>query len=321
MKTYNMNLQTSPNIKTVLLALFVFIFSNSFAQENKSELVWPVKLEKSFEKTVTLKTEQVVLSNRFGKMKINTWDKKEVKVEVSFSVGSRDKASAAELLDRMRIDEWVSADKIGFKTSFKDPENGNDNWNNNGYEMHIDYTVYLPNGTNLIAENNFGEMNIGNFEGNSEFTNKYGSFIGGKLGTGVKVKVEFGKANIESMENVEFIAKYSKAEITQVSGKIKVQFDFCNSIDLPVSNLVQQLDVRSNYTSLYLVTEKGMNADYDIIANNSRASGKADIKLVEVNKNNNINAFSSTKKYQGSLGKGGNTKINIQANFGSLRII
>ncbi|TAH13846.1 MAG: hypothetical protein EAZ12_01255, partial [Sphingobacteriia bacterium] len=142
----------------------------------------------------------------------------------------------------------------------------------------------------------------------------------GKLTNQPNIKVEFGKTNMESLSNPNLILKYSKADIQSINGKIKAVFDYCNNIDLPISNSIQDADIRSNYTSLFLVTDKSFDADYDITTNYSRASGKSEYKLIEVG-NTNSNAFSQTKKYKGSLGKGGNTKLKLVCNYGSLRII
>ncbi|MFX6031712.1 hypothetical protein ABTE99_19250, partial [Acinetobacter baumannii] len=87
-----------------------FIVCSLFAQE-KSGINWSVKLNKSFNKTVSLGSQQVVLNNKFGSMDIETWDKKEVKVEAIINVGAQNNETAQEMLDRISIDELNTTEK------------------------------------------------------------------------------------------------------------------------------------------------------------------------------------------------------------------
>ena len=304
-------------IKMLVLALAISGAQLCFAQNKEQDIKWPIKLNNTWEKLIPIGNEQIILNNKFGKLNINTWDKKEIKVSVTYSVGAKNKEAAEEMLGNIIIDFQQKNNQISFKTVFNE---GKTNWNNQGYEINIDYTVFIPNGSNVVAENSFGELSIGDFSGTAELISKHGSLVTGKLSNQPNIKVEFGKANMESLSNPNLVVKYSKAEIQSISGKIKAVFDYCNNIDLPITNNIQDADIRSNYTSLYLVTDKSIDADYDITTNYSRASGKAEYKLVEVG-NTNSNAFSQTKKYKGSLGKGGRTNLKLVSNYGSLRII
>ncbi len=306
--------------KLLLLALAISGAQLCFAQSKEQDIKWPIKLNNTWEKSIPLGNEQIIVNNKFGKLNINTWDKKEIKVSVTYSVGAKNKEAAEEMLSNIIIDFQQKNDQLSFKTVFNEANNSNNNWNNQGYEIHIDYTVFIPNGSNVLAENSFGELSIGDFSGKAELISKHGSLVTGKLSNQPNIKVEFGKANIESLNNPNLILKYSKAEIQSINGKIKAVFDYCNNIDLPITNSIQDADIRSNYTSLYLVTDKSIDADYDITTNYSKASGKAEYKLIEVG-NTNTNAFSQTKKYKGSLGKGGKTNLKLVCNYGSLRII
>ncbi|MFX8620557.1 hypothetical protein ABTM24_20345, partial [Acinetobacter baumannii] len=60
---------TSPSLllRNIASFLLVFIVCNLVAQE-KSGINWSVKLNKSFNKTVSLGSQQVVLNNKFGSM-------------------------------------------------------------------------------------------------------------------------------------------------------------------------------------------------------------------------------------------------------------
>lgn len=310
---------TSPSLLSRFISSFllVFIVCSLFAQE-KSGINWAVKLNKSFNKTVSIGSQQVVLNNKFGSMDIETWDKKEVKVEAIINVAAQNNETAQEMLDRISIDELNTDEKVGFRTLWKENQQ---NWNDGkSYEIKVNYKIWLPNGTKLIAENSFGPLTIGDYAGQAELISKYGNLTAGKLSNGVMVRVEFGRSDIKSLTDGELILKYSKTNINRLSGDINAVFDFSSGLDLPLGNDLKRFTVKANYSTLYFLTEPGFNADYDFVFNNGSASGKGNIKLTETTEQRTV-GYSPTKKYKGTIGKGGNTRMTVKSNFGSLRIL
>jgi hypothetical protein len=283
--------------------------------------VWPVKLEKEYTKTYPIGSETVALMNRFGKMTIETWDKNEVKVDAHISVGAQNNEYAKKVLDRVTITDEKKTDRIEFKTKLDDWNNSSDD-NSGGHEMRINYVVHIPANGKLFAENDFGPLTIGDYKGEAELFCKYGTLTAGKLSNSKSVTVEFGKAIIESISDSKLLFRYSKVDISKLSGNIQGQFEFCNSVDMPVDNSLKQLDLKNNYTSLYLVLPKDFSADYDITTNNARVTAKTDFVIKEETANNvRVNTFNPNHRYTGSLGKGGGTQINIKSNFGNVRVM
>ncbi len=298
----------------VLLSLMCLGLS-AHAQE-KEKYVWAVKLEKKYSKSYPVTNETIALVNRYGHLKIDTWDKNEVQVDAQITVGAQNNEYANKLLEKINILDEKITGKIEFKTQL---DNWNDNSNNGGHEMRIDITVHIPATAKLYAENNFGPLTIGDYKGGVELICKYGNLTAGKLSNPISVTVEFGSAMVESVSNSKLMFKYSKVDIAKLSGNIEAEFQFCNSIDLPVDNSLKQLQLKNNYTSLYLLAAKDFSAEYDIITNNARASGKNEMAIKE--EKTDTKTFQSNHRYTGILGKGGNTKISIKSNFGNVRVI
>lgn len=298
----------------VLLTLMYFGLS-AHAQE-KEKYVWAVKLEKKYNKFFPVSNETIALLNRYGQLTIDTWDKNEVQVDAQISVGAQNNEYANKLLEKITILDEKTNGKIEFKTQL---ENWNDNSNNGGHEMRIDITVHVPATAKLYAENNFGPLTIGDYKAEVELICKYGNLTTGKLSNPTSVTVEFGSAKVKSVSNCKLLFKYSKVDIAKISGNIEAEFQFCNSIDLPVDNSLQELVLKNNYTSLYLLAAKDFSAAYDITTNNARASGKNEWAIKEEKTDNKT--FQPNHRYTGILGKGGNTKISIKSNFGNVRVI
>ena len=313
-----------PAVSRLFIGLFLFIISVSSmlvaTGQDRNNYVWPVKLQKDYSQTYPVGTETVLLQNRYGQITIDTWDKNEVKVEAHITVGAQTNEYATTILDRISVVDEKNAESISFITKLGDwSNNGNDY--NGGHEMRIDYIVHIPVKAKLRAENSFGPITIGDFDGECAFVDKYGTFTGGKLGNCKSVTIEFGKANIDRVNDCKLYFRYSKIDI----GKIQAQFDYCNSIDLPIDNSVKQFELKNNYTSVYLVLTNDFTADYDIVTNNARVTSKnAVLKEAVAAKsitNNNAVLFNPIHRYTGSIGKGGVTQLNIKCNFGNIRLM
>ncbi len=292
--------------------------------QDRNNYVWPVKLQKDYSQTYPVGTETVLSQNRFGQMTIDTWDKNEVKVEVHITVGAQTNEYAAKILDRISVVDEKNTESISFITKLGDwSNNGNDY--NGGHEMRIDYIVHIPVKAKLHAENSFGPITIGDFAGECELVDKYGTLTGGKLSNCKSVSVEFGKVNIEGISDCKLLFRYSKVDIAKITGNIQAQFDYCNSIDLPIDNSLKQFDLKNNYTSVYLVLPQDFSADYDIVTNNARVTSKYAVLKEEAGTksitSNNAALFNPNHRYSGSIGKGGGTQLNIKSNFGNVRLM
>lgn len=307
-------------LSRILLGLFTLFIALTLSAQDKSTYVWPVNLQKDFSKSYPVTNETIVVANRYGEMKIETWDKNEVKVDVHISVGSHSNEYAKQALDNISITDKKEGDRIEYMTKIE----GWTSDDNGGHEFKINYTVHIPANAKLIAENNYGPLTIGDYKGEAELYCKYGTLTAGKLSNSKFINVQFGRAKIASLSDSKVLFRYSRVDIDKLSGKINGAFEYCNSIDMPVDNALTELELKNNYTNLYLMAPKDFSASYDIVTNNARVTGKNDFVIKEEISNPNngrSNNFSSVHKYAGSLGKGGGTTINIKSNYGNIRLM
>lgn len=303
----------------ILFALFtLFIVLALRAQDNGGRRDWSVKLQKDYSKSYPAGSETVSLTNSFGEMKIQTWDKNEVQVEAHISVSANNSEYADNIIKQINIKDEKKSDRIEFATKI-------DIWNENssgGYELRIDYTVHVPATARLYAENRYGPLTIGDYRASSEFVSRYGTFTAGKISNSA-ITVDYGKAKIENINDCKITARYSRLDIEKLSGKITGEFNYCSSIDMPIDNALTQLELKNNYTNLYLVAPKDLSADYDITTLNARLTAKNAFVFKEevVASNKNPYAYPSNHKYAGTLGKSGAMSINIRSNYGNIRVL
>jgi hypothetical protein len=314
-------------MKKLILLSLLFRVITLCAQDNRA---WPVQLQKDYSKSYPVSAENIVLLNRFGKMKVETWDKPEVSVAAHISVSAQSNEYAAKLVERITIKDEKENGSIIYKTNLGDNDGNWSEDNKGGHEMHIDWIVYVPANAKLHAENHFGPLTIGDYKGESELICKYGTLTAGKISNCKELRVDFGKATISELSDSKLSFRYSRIDIGKLAGKIEGEMQFCSSIDLPVDNDLKQLTLKNNYTSLYLMVPKDMSADYDITTNNARLTAKNGMTIKEEEpaekeqpRNGIIRPvlFTPNHHYTGSLGKGGTTRIEIRSSFGNIRIL
>ena len=107
-----------------LVSLFTLAFSTVFAG-NGDPLV---EKTKTYTKSYPLSgSDKVSLENQFGEMKINTWDKNEIRVDVKIvTKGSTDEI-AQKIMDNIEIEDSKTGSGVSFETKMR---NKNMNWNN-----------------------------------------------------------------------------------------------------------------------------------------------------------------------------------------------
>lgn len=303
----------------LLLAALVAIAPHLSGQH-----VWPVKVQKTYSKSYPLAGETVALVNRYGQMKIETWNKPEVMVEAIISVSSETNAFANSLLERINVLDEKKSDRIQFKTELQDNSNV---WSSDsgGHEMKIDWTVHLPANAKLNAQNSFGALTIGDYSGDATLWCRYGTLTAGNLTNCKSLTSEFGKAIIAGVSNSKLAFRYSRVDIAKLSGAVEAEFKYCSSVDLPVDNTLKSLQLNASYTGLYLLVPKDFAADYDITTSNARLTSKNGLEFREVDgeQQNNIRqvSFRSNHHYKGTMGRAGVTELTITSNFGNIRVL
>src|SRR5215208_3691536 len=141
--------------------LFILICSLCSASLYAQDLKF--KKQKSYTKTYSLSpSDKISLDNQFGEMKLITWEKNEIKVDISMTGMSDDEARAQKIIDRISILDEKNAGSVSFKTKLaNEDKQESDKTNKHSNEsLKINYTVYLPSGSALNAKNHFGPMII-----------------------------------------------------------------------------------------------------------------------------------------------------------------
>ena len=287
---------------------------NVFSQEQKKE-----KEQLDFKKTKALNksysvssTNQLNIENQFGAVEVHTWNKNEIMVYVSIEVSANSDALAQQIMDGIVVTDDKSGGEINFKTTFK----GYHNTKNGQSVMSVKYSISMPNNNPLKIFNQFGDIILPDMIGEVDLTAKFGSLTTGTLYKVKNLTVEFGKADIVSMNNSFATFKYSEVNIAKLAGKMKLLFDFCGKVKLKYGGAIDELQIVSSYSTVNL-NPIGSDAAYTIGSSFGSFINRSDIKINEVAKGNNSTSFD--KLYEGKSGAG-NGSVKVSDHFGKIII-
>jgi hypothetical protein len=215
----------------------------------------PIEKKRTLTKTFTVDSkDRLSISNQHGDVKIELWDKNEIKVDITIIGYGTSESKAQELIDNVEITDKREGDKISFKT-FIDSDNSSWNWGNNwswsGKKddencncpkakkgVEINYNVYMPRTNALSVSNKYGKTIIPQFDAPLKVTSNYGSFTSDRLkGLDKDIFVQYGTGNIKQMDDGDLQISYSKLNVDKADNlKLKnnygsVTLDDINNLD------------------------------------------------------------------------------------------
>ena len=196
----------------------LFIFMNG---------LWARPLEekqKSIDKSYTVsEATEIMFSNSFGKIHIETWDKNQVTVRIDIIVNASSESRAQELLNKISVD--IDDDNPRSELSFRTNIDGKNPGRNSSFE--INYRISMPKNNPLEVKNSFGDVYVGPLGGNVNLDVQYGNLNTGPLTGATEVKLAFGSgySAIESFKKGELRLSYSKLNIEEM-GNVEVNTQF-----------------------------------------------------------------------------------------------
>jgi hypothetical protein len=278
-----------------------------------------VEKRKTYTKSYNISgSDRITLDNKFGEIKINTWTRNEVKVDVTVITTSSTEERAQQLLDLVSIEDGKNANGVFFRTERKnDPKKSANKSDYKNDDSKTNYQVYLPAGNPLKVSNQFGATIIPDINGQLEVDSKFGSLTAGKLTNVKQLSVEFGTATIQSISGNNLDIKFSRAIIDNVEGNMKAKFEHCSGVKLGLENPVKGLTISNSFTNLYLDAGKNLSADFNINTSFGNFSNNTAFKIPEVGDDKNKKPGKTSHNYSGKAGSGG-AAIRISSEFGNV---
>jgi hypothetical protein len=304
----------------IALALLFLVQATGFAQNDNENNNDNGKKKYAFVKTKSVNktynvssSDKLNIDNSFGRVEIHTWDKNEIKVDVTIEVSANSESLAQKMIDRISVSDEKNSKGISFETKMKDVNNTKDEKSS----MSIDYSIYMPATNPLRVENEFGATVIPDYRGEVELVSKFGSLTAGNLSNVKSITVEFGKTKIESVNNGNLVIKYSNSTLGKLSGNIKINAEFSTNIIMNLDNSLTGLDVKASYSSLNLKPSSDMSASYSINTSFGSFKNRTTVKFDGDDEDKDDRGPKFDYKYSGRSGSG-NIQIKVNTSFGNI---
>lgn len=156
------------------------------------------------------------VTNKFGEVKINEMGGDSVTIKVVITVENPTGTRAKELIDMIRVNFQKSGTMVIAETQM------DDNFKSK-QSFRIDYLINIPKDRDLDITNRYGNVIVNELEAKGTFNVSYGNLTAGNLkapsGNPARIVVNYGKADIESVNAANMEFKYSKlyaGEITEL---------------------------------------------------------------------------------------------------------
>jgi hypothetical protein len=303
----------------VLIIILMFAAMPLLAQhddkEKKEKKRYEYFKERNISKTYPASGNTLNIDNSFGDV-IVTVGGSEIKVDIHIEASSTDKEHAEKMFGNIDVADSKSGNQVKFKTTTNKNDKDGYNCKNCKSSMSINYNVQLPAGTSLNIENSFGDIKIPDYSGTVSLVSKFGSLTAGSLLKSEKVHVEFGKADIKSINNANTTFKFSKISVGNISGSIKADIEFCSASKIGLASDLTSLTMKESYSTVNLKPSANFSASYSIKTSFGSFKNKTNAEIKRTDEPDRYGP-DSDKTYEGKSGSG-SSKVDIRSNFGNI---
>ncbi len=297
--------------KLAFLCAAMLITTHLLAKDDRSEK------NKAYTKSYSISSsDNISIENKFGETRLEIWSNNEVKVEVQIKVKASSEAKAQQLLDDITIEDGKGGNGVYFKTKIDHNDRGDKRGNT---EMEINYLVHLPANNPLHLDAQFGKAFVPDYKGPVDITSKFGELTAGNLANVKELDVQFGKANIESINNGNIKVGYSGFSIKRLTGDIEAKFDFCDGGNIAIDNSIKSFTMHNNYSTIKITTSKDISASFDIQTHFGDFNNRTDFTIKDEDKDDDSRGPKFDYHYVGKAGSG-NIMVKIKSNFGTTTI-
>lgn len=264
------------NLLAALLLLVVSVRANP-----PGELT---EYEKTFSQTFDVNGSGTVnLTNRYGRIDVETWDRNEVKIDVRIVVVADNQDKADQVFDRIeisfgesgntataitRIGSGKSSRNKGWLTKLMDGDFFSYN-SSSSSDYKINYRVRMPATADLVTDARYCEVNLPDLSGEVRATVAYGNMAAGKIKGRCDLSVSYGNIRVDEVgESSELRVRYSDNNKIRKAGDFRYDGRYSETEFEEVGRLV----VNAGYDDVEVrkATEVRIDGNYnDIVVENT----------------------------------------------------
>ncbi|RFZ92401.1 hypothetical protein D0C36_13305 [Mucilaginibacter conchicola] len=294
---------------------------------------------KTYSKSYSVDGNDVLqISNQFGKIHVNTWNKNEFKVDVTMKFSSADASLVDEMLEGTSIIDSKNGSVVSFRTKTWSNQHGR---NNTQQDMSIDYNVYMPAGNALDITNRFGSVTLPNLSGKTTLKLQFGSLTAQQLTNaqnnvsikfskdnpstiafynGEQLKVEFSKFKVGTIDNSAASFSFSDVSIDKLKTSADINVKFGDGLSIAgIDKSVKNLNINASNTKIDLDFNQSFN--FDITTRLGSFNFDEDkVKVTAKTPTDEEKGWSQTKTYKGYVGKNNSgPNVVVTARFADIQ--
>jgi hypothetical protein len=162
---------------------------------------------------------RVNLDNRYGEIKVVTWNQQRVKVDVLIRVDARSEDDFQETLERIDVVIRGGGSSVSATTTVSGNRSSNSWWDmitggGGSDDFKIYYTVSMPASLQLDVKARYCDVELPDLSGPTYLNIGYGDLVGGRLTNRTELDVSYGSARIERIGNDSDVKmRYSEGSI------------------------------------------------------------------------------------------------------------
>jgi hypothetical protein len=205
---------------------------------------------------------KVAIDNKYGDIKITTWSKNSVEIEVNITVKGDDLDRVENMLENIDVEFEASSNFVSAKTTLERNKRSWSFWNNNkNTNYKINYTIKMPKTNDVDLDNDYGSIFLDNLSGKADINCDYGKISIGQLSAeNNSINLDYcSRSNIGFMKSGDLNIDYSKITVEEAES-VKSNSDYSSVKFEKIGNL----DFNIDYGSLSVgeATNVNGNSDY-----------------------------------------------------------
>lgn len=288
--------------------------------------------------------DAIQIDNQYGRVTVNTWNKREVKVDVEIKADADNEEAAQKLIDGVDINDSKDGSTVAFKTVIDKTRDSNRSWGiwrSNNYfhinKIEVNYVVYMPAKNSVIISNRFGSVRVPDLQGKTiinisngnliaqrllnplnELNVRFGDITADMLKSGT-LKLDYGKLKLGTADDLKAKLNFSSADVDLLKSSADIDVHYGNGVR--ISNFdrnVKNVNVDASFTKVLLNVKDDFDFDVTTRLGNFYYE-TAPVILVD-KEPSSTRSYSTTKTYKGKIGKGNSDKvISIKSSYTQIK--
>ncbi|MDB5091169.1 MAG: hypothetical protein JWR09_5163 [Mucilaginibacter sp.] len=288
--------------------------------------------------------DRIRLSNQYGKITVNTWDRREVKVDIQIKAEARNDDDAQKLMNGVQISDSKNGDQVSFKTNISRDDDGfwslfNFGGRNKKQKLTINYVVYMPAKTDLNVEASYGSIELPDLDGRVKISTSYGSTsvqslsnpsneIEGSYGSlkvgsmnGGRLDFSYGSVDMEECNNLKADLSYGSFKLGKLKGIGEFDLSYVGGFKIgDVASSLKRLNINSSYSGADVGISPNSNFEFDITTSYGGFNyNDNNVFITSKNPPDGSKHIGTTRNYKGHVGKGNSdARVTINTSYGGV---